>query len=814
MALIPVILARVSCSLLSDPLALLFRALVFILMLAIPVLGGCRRGGGGEEAPPFLCPAREVLRTAGSPAPAPVEAITPSVLARGCPEEYRDGNPQPPDLNVRSCHTQLVECSEGESAKDCGKRALMAGDWERAVQAFDAAPDSCEAYYGRYLSRLFRLYAHYNNLFFSDILEKDYNKNHLTRDLNVLINPEASLYFKHYACLANESFNESDLSASSLIDRYLELVWEKGCELRGPPNVEEGWLPIRWIQGRCEAPLVDTVFVGRWDRVDAVLMYQWLFGSPAETKRFINFLSGSSTEPCDDVVCQPLILGGIGIARLPADSEWLLKFVRKSSQELFHPERSKWGVFYWEDRNHNGKADLSDAVLARLCNPVTGLPTLELKDATVGATWTYKKATVTNPAPRRIHIYCGGKGACVVFSGEVQRNEAEPLWLNRFVDPSPDETQVAFLMETRPGIWHLYIASHALDEKGNFACPSSNYNDCCITCKYLPEGIKLAGALAGAPGVEPRWIPDPSQPSGPALGIVFMHNEHPSSWGWGGQGMGGQFIAVRPDGSGFSRLLPENIPFALHYQYHVSPDGRKLLWTSTWNPETGGAGPHHLLMGSIVYDPTKNEFRLENIHSVLPGRDHGWYEAHAFAPDYPEDRRIFFTSSAHSMQSPRGFMAVLDEKDRAYEFFKLSWPEEANPEPFKVDNHPAWNEHFFPVDHGKQVIFISTDGSRSAAERYDWYLNFPPYFEGVLFGLTLYTIRFAGFGNTGYFFSSLSPLPSWISNVDGSNREILFGSAQEAGWRTTGKLIHKGRIYFVQRNLSTGETRYGFMDFP
>lgn len=788
---------------------------IFTTLWIFSLLFACSRKT--EMAPDFLCPGKELLSVVPH---SPVSAdapIIPEILARNCPDLYRDGLSQPPDMNVRSCHTRFSQCQDDESPLNCGKRALMAGDWEQAVRAFAAAGNSCEAIYGSYLSRLFRLYANYNNLFFSDILEKNYNKNHLTRDLNVPLNPEADHYYSHYSCLANEVYKENDFSTKSLIDEYLERIWEKECELRGPPEIKDGLLPIRWIQGRCDSPLFDTVFVGRWDRVDAVLIYQWLMGSPAETKRFRNFLAPSNTEPCNDPICQPLILGGVEIARLPKDSEWFLKFVRNSSQELFNPHRSRWGVFYWEDRNDNRRIDPADGVLARLCDPKTGNPTLNLEKASVAALWTYRKATVDRPGQRRINIFCGGTGACELLPGENKLIESEPVWARLAVQgtlamPSPDGEKLAFLKEASPGIWHIYVTNNALNLKGEPECPSLNDDDCCVTCRHLPQGIQLSSSLPGKPGVIPDWIPDPNNPRGPALGLMFMHNEHPSAWGWGGQGHNGQYFAVRPDGSAFSRLLPGDIPFAMHYQRHISPDGTKLLWTSTWDPETGGTGPHNLLIGTIIYDSAKNEFRLENIHSVLKGLDHGWYEAHGFAPDYPRDRRIFFTSSSHSMQSPRGFMAVLDENDRAQTFYKLSWPDEVNPEPFMIDNHPAWNEHFFPVDHGRQIIFVSSDGSGSAAERYDWYLNFPPYFEGVLFGLTIYDIRFAGIGNTGYL--SLTSLKSWISNVDGTSREILFKAAVDAGWTTFLKLLYRDRIYFAQKKIGTGETRYGYMDFP
>lgn len=335
------------------------------------------------------------------------------------------------------------------------------------------------------------------------------------------------------------------------------------------------------------------------------------------------------------MICEPLLIDGKEIVRLPADSEWFLKMVRKSSSELFNPERSRWGVFYWQDSNSNNSIDKSDAVLARLCNPSTGTPTLELENATVGALWNYSKAPVPeNPAPRRMNIFCEGTGVCALLSDEIQLNKPEPLWAQlafqgKLTNPSPDGTQLSFLKESSPGAWNIYVTNNALDAEGNPECPSANYEDCCITCDELPEGIRLSSSIPGMPGALPDWIPDPNNPSGPALGLLFMHNEHPSSWGWGGQGHNGQYIALRSDGSAFSRLLPDDIPFAMHYQYHISPDGSKLFWTSTWSPETGGAGPHSLLIGTIVYDSSANAFRLENIHSTLKLCSHYLYPSHA-----------------------------------------------------------------------------------------------------------------------------------------------------------------------------------------
>ena len=91
-------------------------------------------------------------------------------LARNCPVSFLDGLPDVPDINTRSCHTTPVTCEAEEPPLNCGKRALMAQDWETALRAFERAALSHgegfgEAIYGRYLARIFRVYADFNNLF-------------------------------------------------------------------------------------------------------------------------------------------------------------------------------------------------------------------------------------------------------------------------------------------------------------------------------------------------------------------------------------------------------------------------------------------------------------------------------------------------------------------------------------------------------------------------------------------------------------------------------------------------------------------------
>lgn len=303
-------------------------------------------------------------------------------LAAGCPGTFTDGQPDPPDINVTSCHTTIVDCRPDEPSVDCGKRALMAGDWERAVQSFDQASDSCEADYGKFLGRLFRLYANFNNRFFAKDAEgRLYNQTHVTSDLNPPFTPEGMIYQQQYSCLADRHF----LAGDSLIDRSLERIWENTCRLGG---IGGGALPIRWVQGRCEAPLLDTVMTGIWDRVDAVLLYLHLFGSPGETKRFKNIVRKSSHVPCEDLACQPFFIDDQEVPRLPADSEWLLNFLRRASSEIFDPERDPQAVFYWSDIDGDGKVSPSDRVLARWYDPIGGQPTLALEDTSVAALWT------------------------------------------------------------------------------------------------------------------------------------------------------------------------------------------------------------------------------------------------------------------------------------------------------------------------------------------------------------------------------------------------------------------------------------------
>jgi hypothetical protein len=124
---------------------------------------------------------------------------------------FTDGDPSLPDIDIRACHTQTVACQESEGSLRCGKRALIAGDWETALRAFSrtALPGSAEfgeAIYGRYLARLFRLYANWNNMFCNGLIHNGFNKKALTRDLNNLEFPWGRIYQQQYTCLVNQVY--------------------------------------------------------------------------------------------------------------------------------------------------------------------------------------------------------------------------------------------------------------------------------------------------------------------------------------------------------------------------------------------------------------------------------------------------------------------------------------------------------------------------------------------------------------------------------------------------------------------------------
>lgn len=398
--------------------------------------------------------------------------------------------------------------------------------------------------------------------------------------------------------------------------------------------------------------------------------------------------------------------------------------------------------------------------------------------------------------------------------------ERPPAWLVMLgagassVEPSPDGRKVAFATKTDAGEVHIFIVENRLDAQGKPICEDP-IGQCCVTCDALPGGIRAAART------NPGWIADPANPQGHPLGIFFLHNEHPSSWGGGGQGQGGQFYAIRADGTALTPLLPPYPPHAFHYQAHPSRDAsHKLFWTSTWDPSTGRVGSHNLLMGDLTYNASEGRFELKQISSILPGLDHGWYEAHALPGDFAANPTVFFTSTAHSMQSTRGFMGRLGTDGRLQTIFKLTYPDEINPHPFMIDYHPAWNEHFVWVDRGRQVVYFTSNPTASAAERYDWFLAYPPFLEGALVGLTIYDIRFAALYPEGYLIPNPGQNPpiknlekQWIANIDGTKPERLFQQALDAGWKLIAAArFLDGKVYAAQEHPRQGK-RYVVIPF-
>jgi hypothetical protein len=295
--------------------------------------------------------------------------------------------------------------------------------------------------------------------------------------------------------------------------------------------------------------------------------------------------------------------------------------------------------------------------------------------------------------------------------------------------------------------------------------------------------------------------------------------------------------------------LPETIPpRALQYQFHISPDGRKIYWTSTWDPATNTVGGHRLLIGTILLDPRTKRFSLGNVHSALDriGHDHGWYEAHEFDPDYPAPghRRIYFTSTAQGAQNLTTYVGLLDEEDSLEKIYRLDWPNDdpvgkgcsamsSDLDPtFVVTCHPAWNEHARPVDHGYQVMSLTTDALPTddpavAADRHDRLLNFPPVLEGVLMGgLYLFQSRAVGF-NLYDATSYVNGRWKWIlQRIDGTHREPLLDYSEGFGWKPFGlgltdvsltPILHNGKIYFVQEKRTEWwqkpSLRFGAIDF-
>jgi hypothetical protein len=204
------------------------RFILTAVFLGIPVFGGSWPSAPIASAPSAWAGEADI---GGEPAQDLGLAITNSLqVARNCPASFLDGVPDVPDINIRSCHTTPVTCEAEELPLNCGKRALMAQDWETALKAFERAAlahgdDLGEAIYGRYLARLFRVYADFNNLFFEDAFGAGFNQTHLTRDLHDPGSSQGRAALGHVACLAKPVYRYGDLFFNtSLIDIDLQRI--------------------------------------------------------------------------------------------------------------------------------------------------------------------------------------------------------------------------------------------------------------------------------------------------------------------------------------------------------------------------------------------------------------------------------------------------------------------------------------------------------------------------------------------------------------------------------------------------------------
>ncbi|MBI4208295.1 MAG: PD40 domain-containing protein [Deltaproteobacteria bacterium] len=840
-----------------------------------------------------VCPPPEVIqRTANEGEPT---ASRPRTVANACPEKFMDGEDEEAvDLYVQSCHSVLVECATDENALSCGKRALESGDWETALEQFSTGEaegiNLCEATYGRFLARLFRLYADANHLFFDDVIELNLNRHKRLRALYMPTSPLGATFHKHFDCLNRDQFWERT-SQPTLIEQDLQEIWANDCtlaDLQGEP------LPIRWVQGKCEAPLSDAVYAGVWDKVDAALIYQFGPGNPPVTIRatVANLYSGPNEGDCpsDTGICDPLFVidpegSSYEIPRLPKDAEEFLALNDLTLRTLDDPDRNPNTVFAYEDTDQDGSGSLGDKAIIRACDPTTGKSVYDFSNVTVGAQWKYEPAPApVAPSPRRIEIFCGpydeGGEPCPVFEGERALHGAfPPLPIPNEYVLSPDGKKLAYTKEIEGGFHQIYVTEIPklyektdvtqtpeisefidlseidsvsteiqealgfvnLEEEKIGITEAPCYKDgekqdltqCCVTCAVWPGGFQT-GLFENQPnlGALPQWIHDLN---GEPVALFFLANDHPSSWGWQGQAQGAQFYAIRLDGTGLSPLLPENIPpSAWGFQAHVSPDGQNLFWTGNWNPTSELLTANTLLLGDLRYNTdTDPSFQLKNIRLVLPAVDQGIYEANGISPQWPDDPSLFFTTSSFSKHSLRTFMGTLGENGIIQKFTKLNWPAEISSESFVIDNHPAWYEHTKLLDNGRQLFFISSQGDPSYSEknlhfgeRFDAFLQSPPYYDGFYQGLSLAEVRFLSV--PGYYTEDFTPyyIRYWISNIDGTDQELITGPEPErGGWITHSVGIHNGEIYFIQSRDKDGkacrlalsknkcERRYGVVRF-
>lgn len=888
-----------------------FRLFIHVLILLVAIScsrdGNSSNGAPGEPIPEppsdepsgtsgsieGICPSPEIVQRTVKEGPPP--SSVPRSLADSCPGKFTDGNDKTIDISILSCHSVAVECSEGESALDCGKKSLESGDWEMALEQFSTqeaiVQDRCEATYGRFLARLFRNYANANHIFFDDVVEPNFNRHKRKRTLYMPTSNWGHTFHQHFDCLNRPSFYDLT-SKQTYLEEDLAYIWENNCSLSASDG---GPLPIRFVEGKCSDPLSDIVLVGKWDKVDATFIYSFGFSNnPPVTLRatVANLYSGPNQGACpsDSPICDPLILESaegveeVEIPRLPRDAEEYLALLHRTLEEFSNPKRDPDVVFAYRDADGDGRQSLGDEAIIRACEPATGEPVFDFSNAKLGGVYPVAKAPPPeNPAERKIEIFCGSYHAkgeeCPLFEGETALNEFPPIPIPNEFSLSPDGSQLAFMLEVGGGFHHIYITEtagpevygFALDEKkaevsgssddfsfapANRQAPTvyvdvddsddekswigqykplchgnESLDECCVTCNAWPEGFQT-GLFENQPnlGLLPQWIKDSH---GEPIGLFFMANDHPSSWGWQGQAQGAQFYAIKVDGTGLSPLLPETMPTsATNFQAHVSPDGQNLFWTSTWNPQSNKIGVNTLLLGDLKYDPTQSSpFRLENIRYALPSLDHGLAEANGFAINWPENRSILYTSSPHSKSSLRTFMYNIETGVA----FKLNHPtEERDLSQFLTDNHPAWYEHAKCLDDCRQIFFISTQGNpeysnrnRHFGERFDQFLTFPPIYDATSLGVTLVEIRFLS--ALGYYTEDFTPyyIRYWLSHIDGSHLDLITGQAPEqAGWITHSVGIHNGEIYFIQSRGKKGDLcrfalspnrcdrRFGVVRFP
>src|SRR5687768_4950133 len=102
---------RASCGFLAAmPRALVGRAIAWVV-----VSGGCL-AATAVFVPPAAWGAPDTVTT--EHADDGIERAGGLKLAWGCPAAFTDGDPNPPDIDILSCHTEPVTCRQEESLVD------------------------------------------------------------------------------------------------------------------------------------------------------------------------------------------------------------------------------------------------------------------------------------------------------------------------------------------------------------------------------------------------------------------------------------------------------------------------------------------------------------------------------------------------------------------------------------------------------------------------------------------------------------------------------------------------------------------------